>query len=71
MPDCFSYYDQIKINKNFRTCLTVVFSFDHSSHTRKTQVKIRRHDWGQKADGHYKIQSCTQKTAEMSLYCVT
>ena len=40
----------------------VVISFDHSSHARKTQVKIYRHEWGQKVEGHYKIQSCTQKT---------
>ena len=40
----------------------VNISFDHSSHARKTQVKIHHHEWGQKVDGHYKIQSCTQKT---------
>ena len=39
----------------------VVISFDHSSHVRKTQVKIYRQKWGQKVFGHYKIQSCTQK----------
>ena len=42
----------------------VVISFDHSSHPKNTQVNIHRHECCQKVDGHYKVQSCTQKTDE-------
>ena len=38
----------------------VVISYDHSSHTGNTQVKIHRHEWGQKVDRH-KILLSTQK----------
>ena len=43
-----------------RCASRIITRTPHLSH--RSQVKIPWHQWGQRVDGYYHIQSCTQKT---------